>query len=1158
MVLGVIIFTQIFTLSLFAQSQLAADSLSDEEKQWIKEHPTLNVTNNMDLVPLDFVNNGKSMGFAVDYLNLVAKNVGLTLNYQNGKSWNELIEHMKNQEIDITHSLMLTPEREEFLNFTEPYLEIPIVNFGRKGSARLNGIDDLRNKKIGVIKGWAITDHYRENHPEFELVEYTAIRDALFGLSASEVDVVTGSQFTLEYFISQNFLNNIEVIGDDYAFRPHNDNETSVGENTTPKRNIVEHRLATRKDYSILRDILQKGMDTITAEQISELSNKWRMNYRPAANINFTEEEQKWISDHPTIKVTNKMEMAPIDFVQGGVATGFSIDYINLIAEKIGIKAEYVNGISWNESLDLVKNKQIDVTHSLVKTTEREAYLEYTKPYLHIPWVYFGRIDADRINSISDLEGKKIGVVAGSFPWKVYQQNYTHLDLVEYESANKALSDLSTGEIDVYINLLTTTNYKIKRNLITNVEVTGRKFYPENLSQNEFHLAVRDDWPILKSILEKGMDAITVEEFAVLSNKWHTQINNSIIADLSPEELSWLSENNKVRVAIDNSDPAPLKLINEEGELSGITGEMLSKIGEVLNIEFEFIKAANWEKAYSLAVNENSHIIPAIMATENRKNDLLFSDPYHSSTNMIFALNKNIHFRNLESLSGHKIAQIKGDARVNYIRGNYPQIEIIEVETAEEALQMVSDERADGYIGLLSRTLQYLSAESISNISIVGETPIKTELSIGIGNSYPLLASSINKALRAIPEIEKKRIIDKWMAVQVVQEVDYSLVFKIALAASFILGVIIYWNNKLRQEVAHRVKVEQSLKEEQEKTLNALKANELQMAELQFQRETIEQSATAQAELVDELAVMTDKIRSRNELLTEIMNNTGHGIVVFSNELKLQAWNDTFKEIMDLKDHVYEENMDLRAFFELNMKNEDQYEMSIDDYMNALRERIKNRKACNEFSWDREKANGSVINTVQRIMNDGTVINTYEDVTAERQEERRIQEMALTDGLTKLANRRAFDVNIEQSVKEYKNSGTPFLLAYMDLDNFKTLNDTQGHKAGDLILTHVAKTIKKHIRENDVPARLGGDEFAIIFQNSDDIEAAAHRLEMIIKEIKNTRTLEGYDINVGASAGLALCTDTSTNADQMVEIADKALYAAKENGKGQVYKTVSA
>lgn len=1137
------IITFFLSFTVNAQDQLSDVELTAEERQWISEHPILTATNNMDLVPLDFVRDNASKGFAIDYLNLAAKNVGLNIEYKNGLSWDELVKKVQNKEIDITHSLMINQEREEYLNFTKPYLEIPVVNFGRKGSPRINSIADMVNKKIGVIQGWAITDYYRENYPEFELIEYNAIKDALNGLSYKEVDVVTGSLFTLEYFISQNFMNDLEVIGDDYAFNSNN---------------IVEHRLATRIDYPILRDILQKGMDAITAEEYKLLAERWGTKTEIVHDIDFTKEELQWINENQTLLISNKSEMAPIDYNQGGGATGFSIDYINLIAEKIGIKTEYVNDPNWYSLLQQIKNKELDMTHSLVKTPDREEYLEFTKPYLYVPWVYFGQKDGPKINSLTDLEGKKIGIIEGTHPWNIYKRDYDHLNIIGYKSADAALNDLSSGVIDTYISMLAVTNYKIKRNLITNLEVTGKNFYPRDENQGQLRLAFRNDRPILKSIFEKGMDSVTEREFSALTKKWYTRINNNLSVNLSAQERAWLNANNKPRIAVDDSSAAPFAFIGDNGELSGVSGDIMAKVGELLEIEFEITKASSWKDAFKQVIDEESQILPAIIATEERKENFIFSDPYYAETNMIFALKENISLQNLDSLTGHKIAQIQGDAKVKYIKENYPNIELIEVTTPAIALKMITDKKVDAYIGIMSRTLHYLNTEGNTSIGVVGETPIKTELSVGTGINNPILASAINKALNAIPETEKQQIIQKWMAIQVVPKTDYTLLMRIAGIVLLILGVIIFWNNKLRREVNQRIAAEEFLKIEQEKTLKALEENKIQLLELQFQRETIEKSAIAQAELMDDLAIMTDEMSIKNDLLTEIMNNTGHGIVVFSRDLKLQAWNDTFKEIMNLEDREYEENMDLRSFFEANMNGEETYELSIEDYINELKERIKNRSEKSEYTWDREKKNGTIIETIQRIMDDGTIINTYKDITLERKEELRIQEMALTDSMTTLANRRAFDVNMEQAIQDYKTSKTPFLLAYMDLDNFKNLNDTQGHKAGDLVLKHVAKIMKKHIRDNDIPARLGGDEFAIIFRNSDDIEATAKRMELIIQDIKNTKSIENYIINVGASAGLAKCNDANISVSEMVEIADKALYAAKENGKGQVFRSLSA
>ena len=184
MMVKITFLTFFLSISSIAQVQPPLVDVTEEERLWLNDHPVLTATNNIDLVPLDFVRNGKHMGFAIDYLNLVAQNVGFEVEYQHGLPWEELVSKVQRQEIDITHSLMTNPEREKLLNFTGPYLEIPIVNFGRKGSPRINNISDMQGKKIGAIQGWAITDYYRDNHPEFELVEYTAIKSALEGLSA--------------------------------------------------------------------------------------------------------------------------------------------------------------------------------------------------------------------------------------------------------------------------------------------------------------------------------------------------------------------------------------------------------------------------------------------------------------------------------------------------------------------------------------------------------------------------------------------------------------------------------------------------------------------------------------------------------------------------------------------------------------------------------------------------------------------------------------------------------------------------------------------------------------------------------------------------------------------------------------------------------------
>jgi diguanylate cyclase (GGDEF)-like protein len=314
----------------------------------------------------------------------------------------------------------------------------------------------------------------------------------------------------------------------------------------------------------------------------------------------------------------------------------------------------------------------------------------------------------------------------------------------------------------------------------------------------------------------------------------------------------------------------------------------------------------------------------------------------------------------------------------------------------------------------------------------------------------------------------------------------------------------------------------------------------------------IEESRKAQMQLIDGLAISQDEVKEKNQFLNDVMNNTGQGIVVFTKDLKLSAWNETFKQIMGLEDRNYEEGMSLESFFAMNMSEDISYKISIEEYVVRLHQRIEDRLTCGSFSRDRERQGGKIIASSQRILDDGSVINTYKDVTDERNEEQRIQDLVLKDGLTGLANRRAFDAQMDEETLKFSQQKIPFLLAYIDLDNFKTTNDTHGHIVGDAVLKFIAETINQHIRSDDIAVRLGGDEFAIIFCGTTNTVFAKERLELMIASIKNKKQLGSFKINIGASAGLACCPDHSESAQHLMVLADDALYVAKEKGKGQV------
>ncbi len=169
-----------------------------------------------------------------------------------------------------------------------------------------------------------------------------------------------------------------------------------------------------------------------------------------------------------------------------------------------------------------------------------------------------------------------------------------------------------------------------------------------------------------------------------------------------------------------------------------------------------------------------------------------------------------------------------------------------------------------------------------------------------------------------------------------------------------------------------------------------------------------------------------------------------------------------------------------------------------------------------------------------------------------RQSKEQLQEMALTDPLTKLGNRAAFDMNIKQAAASSQRSSIPYSLLMIDLDHFKAFNDNYGHQAGDAVLRSVADALKDSARNADICCRYGGEEFAIILPDTlaRNAEVLAKRIHRNIAKVSR-RQPEGY-MPVTVSIGIS-CTHRhyDIHPTQLIEEADQALYLAKANGRNR-------
>jgi diguanylate cyclase (GGDEF)-like protein len=162
------------------------------------------------------------------------------------------------------------------------------------------------------------------------------------------------------------------------------------------------------------------------------------------------------------------------------------------------------------------------------------------------------------------------------------------------------------------------------------------------------------------------------------------------------------------------------------------------------------------------------------------------------------------------------------------------------------------------------------------------------------------------------------------------------------------------------------------------------------------------------------------------------------------------------------------------------------------------------------------------------------------------------KENARTDTLTLIANRRAFEEFGQVEIKRCRRYGHPFSIIYLDVDNFKTINDRFGHKAGDKLLTQLAQALRASFRETDIVARLGGDEFSVILVET-DARGARTALDRVCDTIENIPHVGSI---VTLSIGLLTYVRPPDNFDEAVKKADELMYLAKNKGKNCIESAV--
>ncbi len=571
---------------------------------------------------------------------------------------------------------------------------------------------------------------------------------------------------------------------------------------------------------------------------------------------------------------------------------------------------------------------------------------------------------------------------------------------------------------------------------------------------------------------------------------------------LTEEEKTWLDQHPVIRVGID-ADFAPFEWLDDEQNYLGINADYVELLEKILGVKFEIIKDKSWKQTLDMARNGELDMLSDANKTPEREQYLLFSKSYFLSPIVIISDIDRGFVGRLEQLKGKDVAIEEGYFMQEILESEYPDINLVLTSNGSKALQFVDYGVVDAYIGDALYANYIIQKTGMLNLRMSGETQFRNQHRFAVTRKNPQLLTILQKALDSIPESEQEQILNKWRGLHIEQGVRVEQLIKIALAIAILFFIFIFWLFRLNKEIRQRKQVEQAL----------------QQSESRFRM----------------IFESTDAISIQGY-------NKNHQVIY---------WNPASEQLYgysqaEAKGRVLEELI-------VPPKMRAQVRAGIDDWINGGAE-IPSAEVT------LQKSDGSPVH----VFSSHVLLHDHRDepelycididISLRKAQEDKIKHQAYFDYLTNLPNRQSALERLVQLLSDAQRKNEEqagqekVAVLFLDLDDFKKINDTLGHETGDKLLIEAAERLSQVIRAGDTVGRLGGDEFILLLGGLSGAEDAQPIAEKLLNQFRKPFKIDSRDFILTASVGIAIYPDDGDDPSELLRNADSAMYHSKKQG----------
>ncbi len=492
-----------FNLLSRASSVQLESQLSKVQRQWLQNRRELVLgTAFPDYPPFDLTSSGRDYeGLTADYAGLLSKALALPVKVLRYPSREAAIRALEAGDIDLLGSSNGFEAANLNLILSEPYAVDRPVLVTREGETRSLS-DGLAGMRLALVYHYLPLGEVEKLYPEAIIRAYPSYQNALNAVAFDQADVFLGDTISTHYMINKGYLKNIrmanfgkhEAYGFSFAMRQHDHTLLSIVD-AVLRAVPTNEREAIAKRWSA-------GSDILLTDQ----------------KLQLTLREERWLKDNPVVKVIVNPTFAPLTFFDAdGNFRGVTTDLLELIRLRTGLRFEIQRGRDVNAMIDQVEAGKADIIGAIIPSAEREAQLDFSRPYLENSYVMLTHKESLAPIGLEEMEGKRLAVTRGSPLQKFLRENFPKIQLVETGDTFKSAELLLQGHVEGAVNTLVVANYLLSSQMFQDkLQIS----FSIGTIPATFGLATSRSATELSSILDKALLSIAPDELGVINSRW--------------------------------------------------------------------------------------------------------------------------------------------------------------------------------------------------------------------------------------------------------------------------------------------------------------------------------------------------------------------------------------------------------------------------------------------------------------------------------------------------------------------------------------------------------------------------------------------------------------------------------------------------------------